>query len=196
MAQLSIGRRAARRLLWAFALHRRVLASSIPERPCAESPVDVAKLMIPLLGIDHERLWCLPLDSSKHVIGSPIELARGDVDWVDVSYRRICSVAVRAGASSMVLVHNHLVWNLTASGPDVALTRSVIEAGRIIGIALLDHVICNRLGCWNSLRRERPDLWGKPSSAQPSPEGEVYDALARCGQGSGSATDRIGNHGS
>jgi DNA repair protein RadC len=178
MAQLGIGRHAARRLLWAFALHRRVLASRIPERPCAESPVDVAKLMRPLLEIDHERMWCLPLDSSKNVIGSPIELARGDVDWVDVSYRRICSVAVRAGASAIVLVHNHVVWDLTASGCDIALTRSVIEAGRSIGITLLDHVICNRSGCWNSLRQKRPDLWAEhaaPGRARPAAAANLLD---------------------
>lgn len=159
MAVLGIRRRAARRLLLAIALHRRLLAADVPASPCCRSPEEVAVIMRPLVAIDHERLWCLPLDPRCRLIGEPIEVARGDVDGTDASARAVCRSALRAGAVSMIVVHNHPSGDVTASAADAAVTRRLATAARTVDVPLRDHLICASDGRWTSVRRERPDLF-------------------------------------
>lgn len=159
MAQLGIRRRGARRLLLAFALHRRLLAAAVPDWPFCRSPEEIAVIMRPLVAIDHERLWCLPLDPRCRLIGAPIEVARGDVDGTDASARAVCRTALRAGAVSMIIVHNHPSGDVAASAADAAVTRRLATAARTVDVPLQDHIICTSDGRWTSLRRERPDLF-------------------------------------
>lgn len=159
MAVLGIRRRAARRLLLAIALHRRLLAAVVPTSPSCSSPEDVAVIMRALVAIDHERLWCLPLDPHCRLIGEPIEVARGDVDGTDAGPRSVCRVALRAGAVSMIVVHNHPSGDVAASAADAAVTRRLATAARTVDVPLQDHLICTSDGRWTSLRRDRPDLF-------------------------------------
>lgn len=159
MAQLGIRRRAARRLLCAIALHRRLLASAVPAVPVCHGPEEIAVIMRPLVAIDHERLWCLPLDPRCRLIGEPIEVARGDVDGTDASARAVCRVALRAGAVQMIVVHNHPSGDVAPSAADAAVTSRLATAARTVDVPLRDHVICTSDGRWCSLRRDRPDLF-------------------------------------
>ena len=157
MATLSIRRSAARRLHLAFALHRRLLAAKVPDRPFLRQPEDVAPVMLPLVQLDHERLWCLAVDARCRLIGAPIEVARGDVDGTDASARAVCRAALRAGASSMIVVHNHPAGDPSPSAADVAVTRRLATAGRTVGVLLSDHVVVCANGTFASLRRSNPE---------------------------------------
>ena len=159
MAALAVRRGAARRLLLAFALHRRLLAAQVPERAKLNAPDVVAQVMRPLVQLDHERLWCLALDPHCRLIGSPIEVARGDVDGTDASARAICRAALRAGATSMIIVHNHPAGDPSPSPADAAVTRRIVAAGRAVDVPLADHVVMCADGRFASLRRDQPELF-------------------------------------
>lgn len=159
MAALAIRRGAARRLLLAFALHRRLLAAQVPERAKLNAPDVVAQVMRPLVQLDHERLWCLALDPHCRLIGAPVEVARGDVDGTDASARAICRAALRAGATSMIIVHNHPAGDPSPSPADAAVTRRIVAAGRAVDVPLADHVVMCADGRFASLRRDQPELF-------------------------------------
>lgn len=159
MAMLGLRRTAARRLLWAFALHRRLLVAAQPAEPQLTMPEQIAAVMHPLAVIDHERLWCLPLDPHLRLIGEPIEISRGDVDGTDVSARGFCRAALRAGAVGAIAVHNHPSGDVSPSAADRAVTRRLVEAGRAIDIRVYDHVIVNATGGCYSLSRSQPELF-------------------------------------
>lgn len=159
MATLGIRRSAARRLQLAFALHRRLLAAQVPERVRLNAPEAAALVMRPLVQLDHERLWCLPLDPHCRLIGAPIEVARGDVDGTDASARAICRAALRSGATSMIIVHNHPAGDPSPSPADAAVTRRIVAAGRAVDVPLADHVVMCADGRFASLRRDQPELF-------------------------------------
>jgi DNA repair protein RadC len=157
MAALGINRLAARRVLAAFLLHRRLLANRIPERPWVRRPEEAIAIMLPLVQIDHERLWCLPLNANKQLIGQPIEVARGDVDGTDAGPRAICRAALRAGATTMVAIHPS--GEVRPSAADAIVTKRLAMGGDAIDIRLHDHLIISPTGRWCSLRREQPGLF-------------------------------------
>jgi DNA repair protein RadC len=92
-------------------------------------------------------------------MGTPIELARGDVDGTDASARAMCRAALRARAFSMIAVHNHPSGDPTPSCADVAVTRHLAAAGRTIDVPLVDHVVVCPDGRFTSLRQEQPEIW-------------------------------------
>ncbi len=159
MASLGLRRSAARRLLLTFLLHRRLLASRVPERPVVRQPEEAIAIMLPLVQIDHERLWCLPLNAARRLIGQPIEVGRGDVDGTDAGARAVCRAALRTGATAMVVAHNHPTGEPRPSSADAAVTKRLVAGGNAIEVQLLDHLIITADGRWCSLRREQPGLF-------------------------------------
>ena len=159
MRMLRVDWAGAQRLLLAFALHRRLLTDRLPDRATCRTPEEIARLMQPLLQIDHERLWCLPLDPHCRLIGEPVEVARGDVDGTDAGPRACCRVALQAGAVSMVVVHNHPSGDPSPSAADRAVTRRLATGARTIDVPLQDHLICTSHGAWTSLRRDHLELF-------------------------------------
>lgn len=159
MRMLRVDWAGAQRLILAFALHRRLLTVRAAERPSCRTPEEIVRLMQPLLLIDHERLWCLPLDPHCRLIGEPVEVARGDVDGTDAGPRACCRVALQAGAVSMVVVHNHPSGDPSPSAADRSVTRRLANGARIIDVPLQDHLICTSDGAWTSLRRDHHELF-------------------------------------
>jgi DNA repair protein RadC len=158
-----------RRLSAALELARRLVSVPGSGRPSCRSGDEVAAIMHPLVLIDHERFWCLALDGYRRLIGVPIEVARGDVDGTDASARAVGRAALRARASQMIVVHNHPSGDPCPSPSDVAVTRHLAAAGRIIEIPLVDHVIVTANGQWHSLRKSQPELWASGPSAREFP---------------------------
>jgi len=112
------------------------------ERPQVESPAALAALLRPLTqtGIEQEHFWVILLNAKNRVCH--IHLATlGLVDRAQVHAREIFREAIRHSASRIVLAHNHPSGDPTPSPQDIACTRSMVEAGKIIGIDVLDHVV-------------------------------------------------------
>lgn len=119
--------------------------------PSIREPEAVFRLLAPLTRtVQQEIFWALLLDTKNKLIGQPVETTRGLLDTSPVHPREVFSKAVRYGAASVILAHNHPSGDPTPSREDVDITRRLIEAARILGIRVLDHVIV-----------------GKPSPAAP-----------------------------
>ncbi|MHC5067143.1 MAG: RadC family protein [Planctomycetota bacterium] len=155
-----IGPAKAAEIAAAFALGRRLAAARRRQRPTMHTPEDVVThLRDELVPLRHEEFWCLPLDPRSRLIGEPRVVSRGDVDGTDAGARAFLRIALRAGATSAIAVHNHPSGNVDPSPADCAVTQRLIHAGRTIDITIVDHLIIGDGGRFCSLRREQPALW-------------------------------------
>ncbi|MCC7362022.1 MAG: DNA repair protein RadC [Anaerolineales bacterium] len=129
------------RLKAAVEIGRRLL---VPEgdRPQIRSPADAAAILQPLLmHQDQEHLYVLLLDTRNRVIGEPLEVYHGSLNTSLIRVGELYRDAIRANAAAIILSHNHPSGDPSPSPEDVAVTRAVIEAGKLLDIACLDHVI-------------------------------------------------------
>ncbi len=108
-----------------------------------ECVVSWAQARLP--GIDHEEMWMLALDGQNHLLQARC-VARGGQHGCSVHARDILRVALRDGASGIVVVHNHPSGDPKPSPEDISMTMSLLEACQAIGLPLLDHVIVSRGG--------------------------------------------------
>ena len=97
-----------------------------------------------------EEMKLLLLNSKTKLIGES-ELSLGTVNTTLVSPREVFVEALRRNAVAVILLHNHPSGDPTPSKQDVLITRRVTEAGRLIGVELLDHIIIGD-NCFISLR--------------------------------------------
>ncbi|OFY36269.1 MAG: hypothetical protein A2W91_05585 [Bacteroidetes bacterium GWF2_38_335] len=90
-----------------------------------------------------EEMMFLLLDRSNNVLGYHI-LSMGGITGTVADLRLLFSVALKSLATSVILAHNHPSGNLSPSEQDITLTRKIKEAGQIMDIQLLDHLIMTR----------------------------------------------------
>ncbi len=155
-----LGEAKASELAAAFELGRRLAASRLRERPSCGDPATVAGLLVPLVaGLPHEEFWCLPVDPRCRLIGEPRRVSHGDVDGTDAGPRAFLRVALTAGASGCLAVHNHPSGDPTPSSGDLAVTERLAKACRAVDLAFHDHLIVAAGGAWTSLRQQRPELF-------------------------------------
>jgi DNA repair protein RadC len=102
---------------------------------------DVAAFMTPLVAdLDREAFFVLLLDSKHQVVGLNA-VATGSLNACLVHCREVFKAAILSNAASIVLVHNHPSSDPTPSNDDLFLTRRLHDAGMLLGIAVLDHVV-------------------------------------------------------
>jgi DNA repair protein RadC len=134
-----VGRNAACRILAAIELGRR-LTGRLEDRPAISSPAAAASLLTPILaGQEQEHLYVVLLDSRNRVIGEPIEIYKGSLNTSLVRTAEVIRPAVRANASAMILAHGHPSGDPTPSPEDVSVTRSVIQAAKLMDIVTVDR---------------------------------------------------------
>ena len=111
------------------------------DTPPVKTPEDVAELVRGRLrGKKKEYFLALLLDTRNRLI-RVAEISVGSLDSSIVHPREVFKEAVSASAASVIFVHNHPSGDPEASEDDVKLTRNLVEAGQIMGIDVLDHVI-------------------------------------------------------
>ncbi len=132
----------AMQILAAFELGRRLFmeTDARTERKI-RCPQDVSDWLEPELRfLQKEHFVCIFLNT-KHVVIGRETLSIGTLDATLVHPREVYKAAIQRSASSIICVHNHPSGDPTPSSEDVMLTKRLIEAGSLIGIDLLDHVI-------------------------------------------------------
>ena len=151
-----IGGARAAQLVAAVEAGRRTLVRPRRERVQILSARDAALLLVPQFGSQPvEQFGILQLDTKHRVLRASI-VSVGSLDASLVHPREVFRAATSGGAAAIVLFHNHPSGDPTPSIDDVALTKRLIRAGELMGIAVLDHVIVTENG-FASLR-ERGDL--------------------------------------
>ncbi|MEI6788830.1 MAG: DNA repair protein RadC [bacterium] len=141
-----LGRVKAQTIKAALDLARRMADETRDERGgFVRTPEDVAGVMRELArGLDHERFWVLNLDTRNRLKGHPHEISRGILDSSLVHPREVFKPAIQGGCAAIVLVHNHPSGDPTPSAEDIRLTRQLVQAGLVVGIKVLDHMILGR----------------------------------------------------
>lgn len=105
------------------------------------TPADVVAFFRKKIGSSvQERFLALYLDARNVPLGWQ-EVSRGTVSASLVHPREVFLAAVSLVASAVILCHNHPSGDLTPSTDDVALTRRLVDAGRLLGIEVLDHLV-------------------------------------------------------
>ncbi|MFC4213406.1 RadC family protein [Pedobacter lithocola] len=114
------------------------------ERPKISEPKQCYKIFMDnwdlgLIEIQ-EQFKIMLLNRANRVIGIS-EISKGGIDGAVVDARLIFAIALKAGACSIVLVHNHPSGNLTPSKHDLNLTKRICECGKLLQIDIHDHLI-------------------------------------------------------
>lgn len=143
----SMGRVKALTLIAAFELGRRAREARGEDAPALRSPGEVARMMRGRADSPVERFWILPLNKKNRMITrEPALLTSGIVDASLIHPREVFAVAVRTMSCGVILVHNHPSGDPTPSAEDVRVTRNLIDAGRVMDIEVIDHVVMGREG--------------------------------------------------
>jgi DNA repair protein RadC len=101
-------------------------------------------------GLDREHFVVLLLDIKNKVIGINT-VSIGNLDTAIAHPREVFKPAILSNAASILLAHNHPSGDPEPSREDVALTNRLVEAGKILGIDVIDHLILGD-GCYRSLK--------------------------------------------
>lgn len=129
------------------------LRLSLPaeERPSINSPADAAALVQSEMALlEKEHLRVLLLDRRNRVLDN-IEVYQGSVSSSQVRVGEVFQPAVGRMASAIVVCHNHPSGDPTPSPDDVAVTRAMVQAGKLLDITLLDHLVIGQ-NKWVSLK--------------------------------------------
>jgi DNA repair protein RadC len=136
-----IGRARAAQVLAAVELGRRTLVRAGRERPRLNSPRELAAHLLPLYGAHAvEQFGIVMLDTKHRVIRTKI-VAVGSLDTTVVHPREVFREATAASAAAIVLFHNHPSGDPTPSTDDLVLTTRLVNAGDVMGIEVVDHLI-------------------------------------------------------
>lgn len=148
-----IGRVKAVQILCLSELSKRMAREAAVEGLDFSSPSTIARYyMEDMRHRNREVLKLLLLNTRSRLIGE-MNISVGTVDMALVSPRELFVEAVRKDASSIILLHNHPSGDPAPSREDVRITRRVCEAGQLIGIELLDHIIIGN-NCFISLKEK------------------------------------------
>jgi DNA repair protein RadC len=125
----------------AIELGRRLVLESPDERPIVHSPADAAEMVqYEMSALEQEELRVMLLDTRNRVL--QIETVyRGSVNSSQVRIAEIFKAAIRRNATNLIVIHNHPSGDPTPSPDDVAITRLILQAGELLDVKLLDHVI-------------------------------------------------------
>ena len=111
------------------------------EKIVISCPADVAKLVGPRLNHKQKEHFLLLSLDTRNTVKKISEITVGILDSSLIHPREVFKEAIQSLASSIILVHNHPSGNPNPSEADIEVTKKIVEAGSIIGIKVLDHVI-------------------------------------------------------
>ena len=142
--QHGIGEAKAAQIKAAIELGRRLTLEAPEERPTINSPADAAALVqYEMSALEQEHLRVLLMDTRNHVLDIS-EIYRGSVNTSQVRVGEVFKAAIRRNATAIIVVHNHPSGDPTPSPDDVAVTRAFVQAGKLVDVDVLDHLIIGR----------------------------------------------------
>ena len=127
-------------------LGKRIASLPSDARARVSSSADVAHLLLPeMMWLSQESLRVLLLNTRNYVMGVR-EVYNGTVNSAEVRVAEVFRDAVRENCKSVIVVHNHPSGDPTPSREDVQVTSKLFEAGKLLDVELLDHVVLARDG--------------------------------------------------
>lgn len=137
-----VGPMTAARLRAALELGRRLGTDNGDQRVQIQSPNEAAEILLyRMQHLEQEHLVVLPLDTRNRLIGEPVDVYHGSLNTSLVRIGEVFRPAIRANAAAILLAHNHPSGSPDPSPEDIALTRAIVEAGKLLDLECLDHLI-------------------------------------------------------
>jgi DNA repair protein RadC len=129
---------------------------TLATRPQMKAPAETARILAEYIGDRDRETFVVALLSVRHrVLALNNIVSVGCATQALVHPREVFKPAILAGASAVVVAHNHPSGDPEPSAEDLALTRRLTAAGTLLGIEVLDHVILGELGRFVSLKERR-----------------------------------------
>ena len=136
-----VGEAKAITVMAAIELGRRVTTLAPVERPIIRTPDDVAALLMPRFRYEtKESFIAILLSTKNHVLKTPV-ISVGSLNASIVHPRELFREAINASAAAVILAHNHPSGDPSPSPEDVSLTRKLVDAGKLLDIPVLDHIV-------------------------------------------------------
>jgi DNA repair protein RadC len=125
-------------------LGRRLLVQTPEERPQIRSPADAANLVMSEMSfLEQEHLCTMLLDTKNRVLDTPT-IYIGSLNTSLIRVGELFREAIRTNCASLIVLHNHPSGDPTPSPEDVAVTRQIVDAGKLLDVEVLDHLIIGR----------------------------------------------------
>ena len=149
-----LGEAKAAQIKAALEIGRRLLLQQPEQRPQITSPGDVANLlMLEMSHLEQEHLRVVLLNTKNFVLKIDT-IYIGSINSSAVRVGEVFKAALKQNAASIIVCHNHPSGDPTPSPEDVVVTRQLVEAGKLLGVEVLDHLVIGH-GRWVSLRERR-----------------------------------------
>jgi DNA repair protein RadC len=146
-----VGEAKAATLKAALEIGRRLLIAGLDERPQIRSPADVASLLLLEMGhLEQEQLRAVLLDT-KNRVQEIATIYVGSVNSAQVRVGEVFRDAIRRNSAAIIVAHNHPSGDPTPSPEDILVTRQIVEAGKLLDVDVLDHLVIGR-GRYVSMR--------------------------------------------
>lgn len=140
-----MGRVRAQVVKAALELARRLASRGEAAPQTVRTPEDAARLLrAEAMASDVESFWVLLLDRKYRLRRPPLRVTLGILDASLIHPREVFKEAVRTSSAALVLVHNHPSGDPHPSPEDLRITRQLVEAGKVMDIEVLDHIILGR----------------------------------------------------
>jgi DNA repair protein RadC len=137
-----VGMTKAARIIAAVELGRRTLAEwAHVERPQMASPREAAAYLVPLYGSRRVEQCGIVLLDTRYRLLQTVLLSVGSLNRTCTDPREVFREALAGGASAIVMFHNHPSGDPTPSGEDLMVTKRIFEAGELMGVMLIDHLV-------------------------------------------------------
>lgn len=128
----------------ALEVGRRLLAAAPQERPKVTSPADAANLLMSeMMFLEQEHLRLILLDTRNRVLKTPT-IYKGSLNTSVIRLGELFRAAIKENAAAFIVAHNHPSGDPSPSPEDVNVTRQLVQAGKLLDIEVLDHVVIGR----------------------------------------------------
>ncbi len=125
----------------AFELGKRLALSAQDTKPQIKTPADAAQMLMLHMGLlDQEEVRTLLLDTRNRVMASHM-IYKGSLNAASMRVSEVFKEAVRSNAAAIIVAHNHPSGDPSPSAEDIAVTKTLSNAGKLLDIELLDHIV-------------------------------------------------------
>ncbi len=125
----------------ALEIGRRLLTTAPEEKPRITSPADAANLLMSEMSfLDKEHLRLILMDTRNRVLGTPT-IYIGSLNTSVIRIGELFRAAIKENAAAFIVAHNHPSGDPSPSPEDVSVTRQIVQAGSLLNIDVLDHIV-------------------------------------------------------
>jgi DNA repair protein RadC len=128
----------------ALEIGRRLMATAPQDKARVTSPADAANLLMSeMMFLEQEHLRTILLDTRNRVLHTPTVYV-GSLNTSVIRIGELFRAAIRENAAAMIVAHNHPSGDPAPSPEDIQVTRQIIEAGKLLNVDVLDHIVIGR----------------------------------------------------